>query len=39
MLMMGPNLEATFGTPRFVVLVVISILLGGAICVAVYTGV
>ena len=38
MLMMAPNLEATFGTPRFVVLVVISILLGGAIYVAVYTG-
>ena len=39
MLMMAPNLEATFGTPRFVVLVMTSILLGGAIYVAVYTGV
>ena len=39
MLMMGPNLDATLGTPPFVVLVMISILLGGAIYVAVYTGV
>ena len=39
MLMMGPNLDATLGTPRFVVLLMISILLGSAIYVAVYTGV
>jgi hypothetical protein len=39
MFMMGPILDATLGTPRFVVLVMISILLGGAIYVAVYTGV